>query len=53
MQEVVKLPYLLSLQANENQVESIEFLGANPESLQYIQIANLSTNKIKALPPVP
>jgi hypothetical protein len=34
--EIIYLPYLLTLQANENQVASIEFLTAARDSLHYL-----------------
>jgi Leucine-rich repeat (LRR) protein len=35
--EIIYLPYLLTLQANENQVASLEFLTAARDSLHYLQ----------------
>ena len=51
--EIIYLPYLLTLQAAENQIASIDFLTAARDSLHYLQQLTLSKNKLTALPALP
>ncbi len=52
--EILHLPHLLTFQASENQIGSIEFLSAAREQgLQYLQHLVLTKNKLTALPPIP
>ena len=52
--EILHLPFLLTFQAAENQIASIDFLGAaRDQSLHYLQHLVLTKNKLTALPPIP
>ena len=47
--EVKNLPYLLELQAKNNQITNIDFL-ADAEKLKFIQKVDLTTNKVTKIP---
>jgi Leucine-rich repeat (LRR) protein len=52
--EILHLPFLLTFQAAENQIASIDFLGAaRDQSLHYLQHLILTKNKLTALPSIP
>lgn len=50
IKELEELPNLLILKAVENQITDISFLSQ--DVCQFLQIVNLSQNKIKSLPPI-
>lgn len=50
IEELTSLPNLLKIHAVENQIEDISFLAHDTH--HYLQILNLSQNKIKSLPPL-
>ena len=50
---IVELPFLLTLNASENQVASIDFLSQARDSLIYLQHLILTKNKLTALPALP
>lgn len=43
------MPYLLTLNASENQIQDIGFFENNQEAFQFLQFVNLSKNKIQKL----
>ena len=47
---IAKLPQLVSFDASKNKIESIEFLGDENGSLQFLKTLNLSSNSIEVLP---
>ncbi|CDW77484.1 leucine-rich repeat-containing protein 23 [Stylonychia lemnae] len=49
LSEVTYLPYLLTLNTSENQINDITFFRNSPNSLQYLQLVNLSKNKLQEL----
>ncbi|CAI2376149.1 unnamed protein product [Moneuplotes crassus] len=49
--ELLSLPNILTLTAIENQIEDISFLSQDQHN--FLQVLNLSQNKIKSLPPIP
>jgi Leucine-rich repeat (LRR) protein len=51
--EVLYIPHLLTLNAAENQIASIEFLSGARDSLLYLQQLSLTKNKLTALPQLP
>ena len=51
--DVLYIPNLLTLNASENQIASIEFLTGGRDSLVYLQQLNLSKNKLTLLPAIP
>lgn len=51
--EVLHIPHLLTLNASENQVASIDFLTGARDSLLYVQQLTLTKNKLVALPSLP
>jgi Leucine-rich repeat (LRR) protein len=48
--DVIYLPHLLTLNASENQLASIDFLSSQRETLTYLQQLTLSKNKLTSLP---
>lgn len=53
MSDIIYLPHLLTMNASENQVASIEFLTQSRDSLLYLQHLTLTKNKLTALPSIP
>jgi Leucine-rich repeat (LRR) protein len=51
--EILYIPHLLTFNASENQVASIEFLAGARDSLLYLQQLTLTKNKLTALPSLP
>jgi len=51
--EIIYLPYLLTINAAENQIASIDFLSIAQDSLGYLQALNLTKNKLTKLPAIP
>lgn len=51
--DVQYLPHLLTINASENQIASLDFLAASRESLLYLQHLVLTKNKLTALPAIP
>lgn len=47
---IAKLPRLCTLDASKNQIENIDFLGKQDDSLQFLKILKLSNNLITKLP---
>lgn len=47
---VSNLPHLLTFSASGCAIKSLDFMSANPQSLQYLQWLDLSINKITELP---
>lgn len=53
LSEILYLPFLVTLNASENQIGSIDFLSAARDSLHYLQAVTLTKNKLTSLPALP
>jgi len=51
LKEIKDLPYLLTLNGSQNQVEEIDFMD-DATKLMYLQTVNLSQNQIKEIPDI-
>ena len=53
LSEILYLPFLVTLNASENQIGSIDFLSVARDSLHYLQAVTLTKNKLTSLPALP
>ena len=53
LSEILYLPFLVTLNASENQIGSIDFLSVARDSLHYLQAVTLTKNKLTCPPPPP